>query len=200
LFVNILNAQDFERGKIITLTKDSIECKIVNPKKRSEKAKLGYTELQIIDSTNNLKTFYPKEIYGFIKGTATYKSLVSKDVNIFMHLVVEGQLALYYSGYGMGDEAKYIFKRRSEKEFNVINASGSVTKIAGFNSGVNSELSYHPYNSTIPIIEKQKAFIEYFTQYFKDCPFLARKIKNEFYSRSDIVEIFNDYNKNCGKD
>lgn len=194
-----LSAQDAVDGQIITLSRDTIACKILNTKKRKDQQRLNYTNLQILDSLGNVKQIAPKEIEGYIKDGEFYKSLYAKDFSFFMLLITDGKVSLYfYPGYEMPAGDKYIFKKRNEQEFNIMNASLEVTKQSGFSTAA---MTYSSRQATIPLIDREKPFLNYFTEYFKDCPLLVRKMRSQWYSSSDVVQIFKDYNTGqaCGE-
>jgi hypothetical protein len=199
LTCHALSAQDAVDGHIITLSKDTVACKILNAKKRKDQQRLNYTNLQIVDSLGNVKQIAPKEIEGYIKEGEFYKSLYTKDFSCFMLLITDGNVSLYfYPGYDMPAGEKYIFKKRNEQEYNIMNASLEVTRPSGFSVAAMTNASRL---ATIPLIDREKPFLNYFTEYFKDCPLLVRKMRSQWYTSSDIVQIFKDYNteKACGK-
>ncbi len=192
LFVTLpilTGAQSFVKGILFTNDKDSVSCNIVKLKKREE-SYIKFIELQIIDSLGSVKKIYPKDIQGYIKEDSFYKSVSYEGVDIFMQLIVPGKVPLYYHKGEAGDE-KYIFKRSSEKDFNFMDYDGQFNKM--------NKYYYASFSasrrSLVPIIAKNPSFINFFTKYFEDCPALARKIKIEFYTRSDMADIFKDYNK-----
>jgi hypothetical protein len=42
--------------------------------------------------------------------------------------------------------------------------------------------------------KKDTRFMDFFTEYLKDCQPVVRKIKMEFYTLDDIQAVFEDYN------
>jgi hypothetical protein len=190
-----LFCQQVVPGQIIVSKSDTIFCKIVKLEKSKADASLNYKEVSVLDSANGILTYFPGEIEGYIKEGIVYKSLAIDDNKIFIRQVVGGTASLYFHSGSKSSE--YIFKRKNEEYYNVLNVPDqTIRKMHGNYGNVTGSQGRL---SDIYIIEKDKAFMNYFVEYFKDCLVLVNKIKSEFYTSSDMKDIFSDYNKYCGK-
>jgi hypothetical protein len=124
LFAFSLQAQELVEGKIITHAKDSIACKILKYKKRSQEAELAYKEVQVQDETGAVKTFYPTDIAGYIKEGVVYRSMNTSnpgfpELKLFMQRITSGKVELYTNpAYG-----KFFFRKSNEKEFTMLNST-----------------------------------------------------------------------------
>lgn len=187
------NSQSLNNGRIITQSKDTIPCSIVKLKNKKNDEISNYKEIEIVDSLGIRKKLYPKDIYAYIKNNTQFKSVSIEGAEIFMKLVANGKVTLYHYPGGIAGGQKYIFKKSEEKDFNVMDYEAQFKKLSGFNSGLSGNRS----GSRLLVMDQSKPFISYFTEYFKDCPIVARKIKMEFYTRDDMVDIFKEYNEQC---
>jgi hypothetical protein len=184
-------------GKLVKLNGDTMSCTLHQSSKKKEARTAIYHELQIVDSIGNVRTLYPDQILGFVVNTTAYKSLNSKEFKIFMRLVVDGHLQLFhYSGAVMPGGDKYIFKKAGENEFTLMNASMELTKLTGFNNGLSGSRAS---GADIPLIEREKRFLNFFGEYLKDCPVVVKKIRTGFYTSQDVEAIFRDYNTSCAR-
>jgi hypothetical protein len=188
----LVSAQDFVKGSIITSNNDTVLCSIVKLKKREEVIS-RYKELQIIDSLGIIKKLYPKDIYAYIKDGVTYKSIKIEGIDVFMEMITDGRVVLYFYGGGDAGKAKYIFKRSDENYFNVLDITTRSFKLIGVDENTRGR------RSEIRSIDKDMAFSIFFSDYFKDCLMLSRKIKLEFYTSADMIDMFEEYNQTCGK-
>lgn len=185
-------SQEYVSGKIITNKLDTIACSLLKLK-RGE-SKLRYIEVDVVDSSRKTIKYRPNEIEGYIKEGVFYKSLTIDDRSIFVCQLVDGNVSLYLHEGARGDE--YFFKRISEPHLNMLNlANQTIRKIIG----VDGMVTMKGHSIDLYVINKNHAFMDYFTEYFKDCPILVNKIKSEFYSSADMKDIFIEYNKYCKK-
>ncbi|MBL0743542.1 hypothetical protein [Chryseolinea lacunae] len=188
-----VQSQSLVEGDVITLSSDTVKHKLRWPQKRAEQTKQRFTALEVSDD-RGVHTLYPRDILGYITNGTVFRSLVTPEVSFFMRLEADGPTELYYyPGYVLDEGEVYIFKKKQESEFHMMRTPFRVTKIGGFNSG-----SFARQNDLLPMIPKEKDFVNFFSDYMKDCPMLVRKIKSEFYTSADVVAIFREYNKNCG--
>jgi len=183
-----VNSQILTKGFIIMPNKDTVYCSIVKLKNKKEDEKSNYKQIEIVDSLGAKRQLSPKDILGYRKGDVIYKSANFYGDDIFMKLLVEGSAMLYYYSSGPDDE-RYIFKRKLEKDYGVMNSDTSFDTLVGFNGGAQGSRT-----AAIIIVHREKAFISYFSEYFKDCSSVVNKIKSGFYTREDMTEIFKEYN------
>jgi hypothetical protein len=162
-------------------------------KKRSEEENSRYQLLQIKDSTGVTRKLYPHDVYGYVKDGAVYESGKLYGNEIFMKLLVNGKAILYY--YTDGYDEKYLFKRKNERDFVIMDNTLKFDRVYM----TTSTSSRGGESASTPIVDRTSAFISYMTQYFSDCLGIVAKVKSEFYTKDDMVVIFEDYNKNCSK-
>lgn len=182
-----VTAQKLVKGYYITTTKDTVFCSM--PKYKGFKEETNtYRQIEVVSTSEN-QTLYPKQIRGYGKDGAVYRSFVFFGKNVFVKLLVPGKIELYY----YSDEAEnghYIFKRDEEEDFNVMDYTFHVSKI----QGPNPTMSERSTSSGLYIRPKDRTFFLFFSEYFKDYEPVVRKIKTEFYTKDDMIDIFSDYN------
>jgi hypothetical protein len=109
---------------------------------------------------------------------------------MFAELKDKGKATLYFYAGDRSGNSKFIFKRQNESFF-VFDMATQLPKSVG--------LDINAPGMPVLLESEGAAFINFFEQYFKDCPIVVRKIKQEFYTSAEIVEMFKEYNKVCGK-
>ncbi len=196
------NAQEYVEGKIIIAQGDTIISKLLKHKSRKQEAQESFLSVQVQEANGTLKTLYPVDIVGYVKGGEVFRSLrpISGDyprTGIFIKQITRGRAELYYHPGLPTGGGKYFFKKSSEREFIVWDGQ-IVSKVEQVgNQGRNAEGSNDPEamgRLQFKITQNTEVFREYFTRYFADCPLVVNKLKVNFYSDGDIKSIFRDYN------
>lgn len=190
LSFTVTKGQTFVKGFIVTYNNDTVTCSILKLKNKKQEEVTSYKEFRIKDSVAVERTLYPKDVIAYSKDGTFYKSADFYGEHIFMKLLVRGKATLYYYSTGPGGE-KYIFKKDTEKELNVMDFETRFDKVVG--GPTQSSRS-----AAALVMDRPRPFISYFTHYFNDCLNVKAKIGNEFYTKDDMVDIFKDYNKFCG--
>lgn len=179
------------KGYVVTLNGDTLRGEIAKAPKEREERRLAFTEVTIINDGGQSTRYVPGEIRAYAKGPVIFRNFADGDKHVFAQQLASGKVWLFFDGVG----SRYFFKRDKEKEFMVMNANYQLPR------GLGAHVPQHQTNANgtdIPIIaDRDQAFREYFSNYFKDCLRISRKITMQFYSRSDIKDIFVDYNAEC---
>lgn len=189
-------SQQYTSGKIITLDLDTVACEFLKSSKKSLRS--NPDQIQILDSLLQPILYNPSQIGGYIRDGILFKSITIDNQHIFIRRLVDGEVLLY--SYEGPSGNKYFFKKRSEAYLNILNEGNhTVRRILGASNGAQkTDLNSSP-TFDIPIIEKNRAFMNYFIEYFKDCRMLVNKLRAEFYTSADMKDIFSDYNGYCVK-
>ena len=194
-----LSAQTIVDGVMILRQGGQVPCKMIRASKRKEEEVQVYSQVQVIDSAGT-RTYLPAELLGYVKDGVAYKAFNDNGQALFARCLVEGRSTLFYhpGGYGAGETRhgkRYFFKKEGESGFMSINAMAPSPKWIGVPEnpppGGNPNSNRLP---TMPIKAKDTRFIDFFSDYLKDCQGVVRKIKMEFYTISDMKSIFEDFN------
>jgi hypothetical protein len=191
LNVFFVDAQKTVDGYYVTRTNDTVFCSMLKFKGFREETNT-YREIQIINGSGGSRSIYPKDIVAYRKDDVIYRSFNLVGKNVFVKSLVQGSASLYY--YSDEEEnGYYIFKRNDETDFSLMDYTFHFAKILGPNPGMNQSST----GSGLTIRHKDKTFILFFKEYFRDCESIAFKIISEFYTKDDMIDIFKDYNKSC---
>ncbi len=189
-------SQETIDGYVVTLQGDTLRGKLVKAAKTRDERRLAFSEVTLINSEGQSKRYVPGEIKAYVKGSASFRNFADGDKHVFAEQLTRGRVWLYFSSGGDGTQSRYFFKRNHETDFMVMNADapaprrlGASAQAADRTDGDGSDILIMP--------DRDKAFKEYFSAYFKDCVRISRKITMDFYSRSDIKDIFIEYNAEC---
>jgi len=177
-------------GFIVDNKKDTIKATIWKNKKKRLDTKRNYSRITIIDSAKKEKVLSPDQITGYFKDNTYYRSIRPKDrSSYFVKNIVYGNIELYY----FKTLEKYLFKKKSEKEFYIIDTELNEAPI--FIESVGSNQMNPKFIN--PIQASEKEFREFFIPYFSDCPLVSNKIRSLLYKYNDIELMFKHYNERC---
>jgi len=176
-------------GFIVNNMKDTIKATIWKNKKKRLDAKRNYSRITIIDSIGKEKVLSPDQITAYFKDNTYYRSIRPKDrSSYFVKNIVYGDVELYY----FKTLEKYLFKKKSEKEFYIIDTELDETPVFIESVGSNENPKF-----INPIQPSEKEFRKFFTPYFSDCPLISNKIRSLLYKYNDIEVMFKHYNERC---
>jgi hypothetical protein len=200
VLIQPVSAQTVTDGVIILRQGNKIACKMIKLGKRREEEAAGYAHVQVIDSTGT-RTYLPADLLGYIKDGVTYKAFNDNGYTLFARCLAEGRSTLFYhpGGYGEGEEhnsKRYFFKKEGESGFLSINSVTAFPKWIGVPEGPASQMDgrQNGWVPSMPIKHKDTRFIDFFSDYFKECQGVVRKIKTEFYTIDDLQAVFEDFN------
>jgi len=176
-------------GFIVNHKKDTIEVTIWKNKKKRLDNKRNYSRITIIDSTGEEKVLSPDQITAYFKDNTYYRSIRPENrSSYFAKNIVYGNVELYY----FKTLEKYLFKKKSEKEFYIIDTELDETPVFVESVGSNENPKF-----ISPIQPSEKEFREFFIPYFSDCPLIPNKIRSLLYQYNDIELMFKHYNERC---
>jgi hypothetical protein len=188
-------SQSTVKGYVVTLNRDTLRGDIAKVAKARDDKRLSFSEVTLINNEGKSTRYVPGEIIAYRKGEVSFRNFTDGDKHMFGEQLTSGRVWLYFYAGVDGSESRYFFKRDHDKDFLVMNADAPVPRKAGAIGQLDRSTQDGP---DIPIMpDRDKAFKEYFSGYFKDCVKLSRKIIMDFYSRSDIKDIFVEYNAEC---
>jgi hypothetical protein len=187
--------QSTAKGYIVTLNGDTLRGDIVKAAKARDDKRLSFSEVTLISDDGKSSRYVPGEISAYRKGEVLYRNFTDGDKHVFAEQLTAGRVWLYFSTAVDGTEPRYFFKRDRENAFLVMDANAPAPRRVGAVGRLERSTQDGPDILIKP--DPDKAFREYFSAYFKDCVKLSRMIIMEYYSRSDIKDIFVEYNTGC---
>jgi hypothetical protein len=188
-------SQSTVKGYIVTLNADTLRGDIVKAAKARDDKRLSFSEVTLISDDGKSTRYVPCEISAYRKGEVLYRNFTDGDKHVFAEQLAAGSVWLYFSTAVDGTEPRYFFKRHHENAFLVMDANAPAPRRVGAVGRLERSTQNGPDILIKP--DPDKAFREYFSTYFKDCVKLSRMIIMEYYSRSDIKDIFVEYNSGC---
>jgi hypothetical protein len=120
-----------------------------------------------------------------------FKAFAEGDKRVFAEQLTIGRALLYFDA----SESRYFFKKSKDNEYLVVSAIAPVPRKMG--AVVETSRSTREGPDLPVVTDPDKTFREYFSVYFNDCIKLSRMIKMEYYSRTDMKEMFVEYNGEC---
>lgn len=207
LFIISIQAQSQQNGLIILTDSSSIPVKILKNSPSSSPSLIYYFDMVKIASSDSSKVYFPHEIKGYTIGKKIYKSIKIKSGNtiryVFGQQLVIGQATLYYYNGNVFDiKEVYIFNKRDDAQYYI----SLETRLKGENQGYNATSTPMPadlnlsaqMNELIRNLSNANAFKSQFLRYFADCKEVTNKLKQDWYTSTDITSLFQDYNS-CKK-
>jgi len=174
-FVSLSFAQKkYLPGSIITLENDTIVGKI------NDKIKPGAGKVKFIDSMDKKKTYYPRQVNGFVINDSIYYQSILQTENaeatayhIFALLICDG----YYRLLGTKDKAGSMAKPSTEQKSS-----------DGFNFYIQESKTGKYFKLTKISYRNQLAdLIDEYTE-------LRREVRNKVYNYDEIPEVIEKYN------
>jgi hypothetical protein len=187
LFCNHADCQLTVEGFIVNNEKDTLKATIWKNKKKRLDKKRNYSRITIIDSTGKEVVLSPDQIFAYSKDNSYYRSIRPDNrSSFFVKNITYGKVELYY----FRTLEKYLFKKKSEKEFYIIDVE--LDENTPFMVGSNEDGS-----DLIPLKSSEKEFREFFIPYFNSCPLISNKISSQLYKYNDIELMFKHFNILC---
>lgn len=204
MLVSVLSAQ-MDSIKSYYFTKDSIKEDCIFLLNKSNKLKYinKYKFVEIVNSKGNYTKLYPDSIKGYSLNNVYYKSFTinfkNKRVSFFAQEIISGDAFLYfYDGEKMDNEPIYIFRKKDD--FNYIFVEQRIKKSVAFQMG--RELpgaNGQGARGLSPIcFNDEERYLDYFHHYLSDCQIVNNKFESQWYSYTNIDQMFKDYNQ-CEK-
>lgn len=159
------------------------------------------------NDSNDFEVYTPKLVKGYFYNNNFFKSYFpdqtdSREVYMFIRQEISGKINLFKKvnlPYHEGDY--YLINKTGFDDYYHLCPYSNCTSInlEGFQrvmvSGGSSGETGYAYIPTKPNLDN--SFDKIMPQLVYDCEGLANKIKNEFYTKADIVLIIKDYNLGC---
>jgi hypothetical protein len=185
------NGQLTVEGFIVNNKKDTIKTTIWKNKKKRLDKKRNYSRITIIDSTDKEKVLSPEQITAYSKENIYYRSIRPKNrSSYFVKNIIYGNVELYY----FKTLEKYLFKKKSEKGFYIVDTELQTYQESTLNGNVNPSYSE---DTKLVSFDSEKGFRNFFIPYFSDCPLISNKIQSQLYKYNDIEIMFKHYNERC---
>lgn len=193
---SFVHAQQFVEGYIVLNSGDTVGADIFKYKKKKDEISKACAEILILENGVE-KKFVPADVRGYGKGGSIYVSInhriekTNERLETFARVITHGRVTLLHVPFSKYGE-KYFFRKDNERAWQMLDAILNV-KVES-----RSTATYGNANTQgggVRITDYEQAFQEYFIHYFTDCPVIARKLKTQFYTSSDIIDMFIEYNE-----
>lgn len=191
LVTSLVFSQTTVKGFVVTLKGDTLRGDLTKAAKAREDKRLSSIQVTLINEAGESIRYLPNELRGYVKGETVFKTFAEGDKHVFAEQLTTGRALLYFDA----SESRYFFKKSKDNEYFVMNANAPVPRRLGAAVEYSRSTREGP---DLPIItDPDKTFREYFSVYFNDCLKLSRMIKMEYYSRTDMKDMFVEYNNAC---
>lgn len=178
-------------------------CSILLYKAKTLRAMYLLKKIEIIDSIGKLNTLYPNQIQGYWLEGKFYKSFSTfynnNQLDFFALELLSGSASLYlYDGDLFSNKSIYLFKKESEKDYSIIQERISITTEHGRPSTGIPEANGRSSGTGPIIFFNETPYLQFFQNYFSDCNEVLLRFKANWYSYTNVTNMFQDYN-NCKK-
>ena len=185
-------AQLTTSGFIVDNKKDTIKATIWKNKKKRLDNKRNYSRITIIDSLGKEIVLSPDQITGYSKDSIYYRSIrPGHRSSYFVKNITYGKVELYY----FKTLEKYLFKKKSETEFYIIDTELDESPVFSETAGITPDDINHKFINPIQLSEQE--FRLFFSSYFSDCSLISNKVQSYLYKYNDIEVMFKHYNERC---
>ncbi|MFA9189237.1 hypothetical protein AAGV33_11285 [Flavobacterium sp. FBOR7N2.3] len=184
-----------QKGKAILILKDGTQINGIGEIS-------GFSSIITVKFKNDTlkyKTYNSKEILGIdifekdYKRKFMYRNIEGEKFPRILELISVGDLSLYLRLYDEGSFIKAVFNGAVSQDADFWL---SIPRISYFIGKGESNNVKNFYTRGLPF---SKSFKNSVKDYFNDCPELIAKLENDGFSKNNVFEVVDFYNRNCYK-